>query len=321
MLNNNRITGQIENYIIYKRSLGYKITTESYLLRNFALYTRTVDYTGPLSSEVIISWVCRNPQYSRWYKSRRLETVHTFAVYISAFDQDARIPQNGIFGKCHGRVSPHIYTEQELSKLMKAAEHLFSPDGIRIITVKTSLGLLWSTGLRVSELTSLKISDVDPDKGLIFVRQSKFKKSRIIPLHPSVIKKLTDYSQLIAKHIEQRKNEDYYFVSSGNRRFNTGAFEYAFHLISPCLYNDKNCKLPHRKPRLYDFRHTFACRTVKNWLDSGEDVNGKLFLLSTYMGHVKPEETFWYLSATPELLSVSCRKYEKLFGTEGGVYE
>ena len=267
-----------------------------------------------------MSWVCRNAQYSSWYKSRSLETIHTFVVYISAFDQDARIPQNGIFGKCHGRISPHIYTEQELSKLMKAAEHLFSPDGIRIMTVKTALGLLWSTGLRVSELTSLKISDVDPDKGLIFVRQSKFKKSRIIPLHPSVIKKLTDYSQFIAKHLRQRQNNDYYFVSSGNSRF-TRAFEYAFHLISPCLYNDENCRLPRRKPRLYDFRHTFACRTVKNWLDTGEDVNEKLFLLSTYMGHVKPEETFWYLSATPELLSVSCRKYEKLFGTEGGVYE
>jgi hypothetical protein len=108
MLNNNRITGQIEDYIIYKRSLGYKITTEAGLLRNFAQYTRMVDYTGSLSISVIMSWVCMKPQYCRWYKSRRLETVHTFAVYFSAFDPDAQIPQNGIFGKCHGRVYSHM---------------------------------------------------------------------------------------------------------------------------------------------------------------------------------------------------------------------
>jgi integrase len=316
VLINNKITCQVEEYIAYKQSLGYVIKAESMELRKFASYTRTLEYTESLTTDLALEWASLNKNYSRWYMARRLETIHTFAVCISAFDSETQIPPNGVFGKCHGRIQPYIYTEHEIQLMMNEAKMLFSPDGIRAFTVETALGLLWSTGLRISELTSLRNSDVFLDKGYIFIHNSKFKKERIVVLHTTVIRKLRDYATFISEHIGSRLNEDYYFVTTYGNEFNTRAFEYAFQLIRPCLYLNGSISSEQRKPRLYDLRHTFACRVIKNWLELGEDVNQKLHILSTYLGHTKPEDTYWYLSATPELLSISCQKYELAFGEE-----
>jgi len=315
MLNENLLTRQIEDYISYKRNLGYKITVEAGELRRFAAYTRTVDYNGSLTSELAIRWASLNPGYSRFYMSRRLETVHTFANYITAFDSNAQIPQAGVFGKCHSRTSPYIYSDEQIALLIAESKKLFSPDGIRAYTVSTAIGLLRATGLRVSELTLLTVKDVRLTEGCLFIRSSKFKKERIVPLHPTATEELTKYRDFITDKLGQRDETEYFFVTSYGHVFNIRAFEYAFTLIRPVLFTsasngrEKNC-------RLYDIRHTFACETVKRWLEAGTDVNQKLYLLSTYMGHIKPEDTYWYLSATPELLAVSCGLYEKAFAPE-----
>jgi len=199
---------------------------------------------------------------------------------------------------------------------MKETEKLFSPDGVRSYTVSTAIGLLRSTGLRVSELTLLKIEDVRFNEGYLSIQSSKFKKDRIVPLHSTVINELTKYRNFIDKTIGVHSSDHDFFVSSYGQKFNTRAFEYAFSLIRPILFTDGafNQKIEKRNPRLADFRHTFACETIRRWLESGENVNQKLYLLSTYMGHVKPEDTYWYLSATPKLLAVSSNRFEKAFG-------
>ena len=314
MLSENLITHQIDEYITYKQSLGYKISVESSELRRFADFTRSIDYNGSLTSDLAIRWASQKSTYTRFYMARRLETIHTFAKYITAFDPNAQIPQMGIFGKAHIRVSPYIYTDNEVSLLMAEARKLFSPDGIRALTVSTAIGLLRSTGLRPSELTLLKNTDVRMDEGYLFINSSKFKKDRMVPMHATVTAELAGYRRYIAEKLGQRGKSDYFFVSSYGHVFNTRAFEYAFQLIRPVLYND-SAHDKTKRIRLYDFRHTFACETIRRWLETGEDVNQKLYLLSTYMGHVKPEDTYWYLSATPELLAISCNKYEAAFGS------
>ena len=307
MLNNNKISCQIEDYISYKQSLGYLIKVESQELRRFATYTRNIDYNGSLTVDLAMKWSSLNKRYSRWYMSRRLETIHTFAVYISTFDVDAQVPQNGVFGRCHGRVKPYIYTENEIKLLMNETDKLFSPDGTRSLTVRTTLGLLWATGLRVSELTLLKDSDINFENKYIFIQNSKFKKDRLIPLHPSVIEKLKYYQAFISNKYGKHQVDDYFFVTSYGHHFNTRSFEYAFQLIRPCIYNTK--RIFSRNPRLYDLRHTFACRAIQNWMKIDGDLNQKIHLLSTYMGHVKPADTYWYLSATPTLLATTCKKW------------
>lgn len=312
----NNITRQVEEYISYKRSLGYKIIIEAQELRRFASYTRDIGYEGSLTADLAIQWASLNPNYSRWYMSRRLETVHTFALYAVSFDSKAQIPQTRVFGKCHGRITPYIYSEEEIHLLMKQAESLFSTDGIRSMTVCTALGLLWATGIRVSELTGLMVKDVHYDEGYIFIKGTKFKKDRLIQLHPSVSEKLNLYLQFLAKKLLKRSPEQFFFVTTCGRDFNTRAFEYAFKQIRTCLLPQTQSEWTGRRPRLYDIRHTFACRTIQRWLDSGADVNQQLYILSTYMGHVKPEDTYWYLTATPELLGTACSKFEQHYGKE-----
>ena len=312
MLSDNRITRQIEEYINYKRSLGYMIKIESQELRRFAKYTREIGYDGPVKSEIAMEWASIDKNFTRKYMARRLETIHTFAVYISAFDVEAQIPQKGVFGKAHMRTNPYIYTSEEVLSLMNSAEGLFSPDGIRAKTVSTAIGLMYATGIRVSELTSLRISDVRLDEGYIFINCSKFKKDRIVPLHPTAAAKLVEYRAFLENKIGNRNEDDYFFVNSYGRRFNTRAFEYAFQLIRPIVFQNMDKHI-----RLFDLRHTFACNTIKRWHKNGENVNQKLYLLSVYMGHAKPEDTYWYLSASPELLEIAVRKFEERFGGDG----
>jgi len=311
MLDNNRITRQIEEYIAYKHSLGYVIKIESQELKRFAKYTRDIGYDGPLTAELAMRWASLNENFTRMYMARRLETVHTFAVYISAFDTQAQVPQNGVFGKAHLRTNPYIYTDDEVLSLMRGADSLHSPDGIRARTVEAAIGLMYATGIRVSELTFLKIADVRIEEGCLFIRSSKFKKDRLVPLHSTVTAKLSEYRDFIESKVGVRSEEDCFFVTSYGHCFNIRAFEYAFQLIRPLVFGDAA-----KGKRLYDLRHTFACNTVKRWLEAGEDANRKLYLLSTYMGHVKPGDTYWYLSATPELLSITARKFEDRFGGE-----
>lgn len=312
MLNSNRITRQIEEYIAYKRSLGYVIKTESQELRRFARYTRDIGHDGSLTADLAIRWASLDNNFTREYMARRLETLHTFAVYISAFDTQAQIPQNGVFGKAHLRTSPYIYTDGEVLSLMHQAGSLFSPDGIRAYTVASAIGLMYATGIRVSELTSLRIANVRINEGYLFINSSKYKKDRLVPLHCTVIARLSEYRAFIESKIGVKDDDDYFFVTSYGRRFNTRAFEYAFQLIRPLVFCDAD-----KPPRLYDLRHTFACNTVKRWYEAGDDVNWKLYLLSAYMGHVKPEDTYWYLSATPELLEIAARKFEGRVGGDG----
>lgn len=309
MSDSNRISKQIEEYIVYKRSLGYMIKIESQELRHFAKYTREIGYNGSITAELSLQWASLGDNFTRKYMARRLETLHTFAAYISAFDPEAQIPQNGAFGKAHLRTDPYIYTDDEVMSLMSCADSLHSPDGIRARTVAAAIGLMYATGIRVSELTSLSVADVRTEEGYLFVRNSKFKKDRLVPLHPTVIARLSEYRAFIDGKIGVRSDEDTFFVTSYGHQFNVRAFEYAFQLIRPLVFGNAT-----KPPRLYDLRHTFACNTIKRWYEAGGDINRKLYLLSTYMGHVKPEDTYWYLSATPELLEIAARKFEGRFG-------
>ena len=137
---NNLISAQVEDYISYKQALGYKIKIESEELRRFAAYTVLVGHSGSLTADIAFKWVTLNPNYTLWYRSRRLETVRTFAKYISIFDSNAQIPPKGLLEKCHGRINPYIFTEKEISIIMDKSAHLHSPDGLRSLTIPVAIG-------------------------------------------------------------------------------------------------------------------------------------------------------------------------------------
>jgi site-specific recombinase XerD len=187
MLADNKITRQIESFIEFKQSLGYQLKVESQELRRFAKYTREIEHDHSLTVDLAMQWATLDTILSRWYMARRLETVHTFAIYAASIDPQAQVPPTGVFGKCHGRVTPYIYTDVEILRLMNESANLFSTDGIRRMTVSTAIGLLWSTGIRVSELTNLKVKDVNYNESYLYVRNTKFHKDRLVPLHQTVL--------------------------------------------------------------------------------------------------------------------------------------
>lgn len=314
-MNNNLISIQIEEYISYKRGLGYQIKIEADELRRFANYTRTIGYEGSLTVDIALQWVTLKPEYSRWYMARRLETIRTFAKYICIFDPIAQVPQKGVFGKCHGRINPYIFTEKEICILMKVASELFSPDGLRSITIPTAIGLMWSTGMRPNEICKLMNEDVDLVNGYITVKETKFSKSRILPIHETTISKLKIYREDRDK-LRNNYSDQHFFIMTGGKSLMLRNFEYAWQIIRDTLLTDKE-KWNRRPPRLYDIRHSFACNTLLMWLQEGINVNNKILYLSTYLGHVKIVDTYWYLTGTPELMSFSTNTFEEYFYGNG----
>lgn len=309
-MNNNRISRQLANYLDYKRSPGFKLTSEATVLKRFADYTASIGYDGPLNTNIVLSWAASGNQSDKTI-GRKLEVIRPFSKYAYSFDPEAEMVSTHIYKNVHDRPTPYIYSEHETLRLMEECRKLYSPDGIRAYTMETVIGLLWSTGLRPSEPTRLAIADVDLDHRLLNIRKTKFSKDRLVPIHPSTAHKLSDYKPWVIDRLGHKHPMEPFFYTTGGVPLKENALAYAFKLIRPCIG-----AAPTGYPyvRLYDFRHTMACNTIRKWNEQGIDVNARLHVLSTYMGHVKPEDTYWYLSATPEMLELSCRKYETQFG-------
>lgn len=307
----NKISVLVESYLEYKRSLGFQLVGEACYLHLFAKYTEDINYTGSLTREIVFQWCENGDNPSLITKGRRFEPLRGLANYANSFDPESELLPKLPYGNPHKRKRPHIYTLDETCLLMEKSRFLYSPDGIRALTMETAIGLLWATGLRTSELVNLKVSDVDLRNGIISVQNSKFNKDRLVPLHHTVTEQLILYRKKVEAMSRNTIKTDSFFVTTNGAALKTNALQFAFQRIRDCI-NVGNSEYDH--VRLYDFRHSFATRTIKRWLENNEDVNAKLFLLSTYMGHNHPEDTFWYLSSTPELMELSSHKYESIYG-------
>lgn len=307
----NRITLLVESYLNYKNTLGYKLIGESYVLRAFARFTEEINYEGALSRDIVFEWCERGTNPSLLTKGRRFEPIKGLADYASSFDSGSEAMPKLPYGNPHKRKRPHIYSVEETCLLMDKCSELVSPDGIRSLTIQTAIGLLWSTGLRPSELIGLKFTDIDFEANIIFVKNSKFNKDRLVPIDTSVAEQLKDYRQKVEMLSPNTASTDSFFVNTNGIPLKYDALRYAFNTIRGCVSPRDS---EYKNVRLYDFRHTFATRTISIWLNQNEDVNTKLFILSTYMGHLHPEDTYWYISSTPELLELSSKKYEQDYG-------
>lgn len=305
-----KISSMVESYITYKHGLGFQMRAESVYLRAFARYTEEIGYEGALTRSIVSKW-CESGNPSQITKGRRFEPLKGLVDYANAYDSDSELLPRLPYGNPHRRLRPHIYTSEETCLLMEKCSELYSPDGVRALTIKTAIGLMWASGLRTSELIGLTTEDVDLAGHLLLVRSSKFNKSRIVPIRKDVSDQLRFYREEVVLLSPRAKLERAFFVTTGGRPLKKNAFEYAFRKIRDFI-DVSDSEYEHA--RLYDFRHTFATRTIKGWLEHGDDINAKLYLLSAYLGHIHPEDTYWYLSSTPELMELSSGKYELAFG-------
>lgn len=295
-------------YLSFRRGLGYEMRVEGDQLLRFAAFADGTGHRGPLTIDLALRWASglsrsNNPRNG----ARRLDIVRRFARHLALSDRSTEVPPQGLLGPIYRRKPPHIYTPAEIRALMREAGRITSLTGLRPHTYRTILGLLASTGLRISEVLRLTREDVDFREGLLTVRLSKFRKSRLVPLHPSAVRALRRYALTRDAHHPRSVNPAFFLTERGT------AQKYHKTLM---MFTALRRKLGWTRggtgcwPRLHDFRHTFAVRRLLAWHRSGAEVENRIVSLSTYLGHTNVEDTYWYLSATPELMGALGARFE-----------
>lgn len=238
--------------------------------------------------------------------------------YLKQFEPDTEIPDESIFGPVPGRVAPHIFHEDEIIELLAAAGKLGPRGSLRPATYEALFGLMASMGLRVSEAIHLRDADVDLKRGMLTVRQTKFAKSRQLPMHPSTVEALACYRRKRGQHVSSTP-ETPFLVSSRGRRLGQPLGDRQAHRVFTALRDSLGWvnRGAHDAPRLHELRHTFAVRRMMLWHADGTDIEQMMLALSTYMGHAKICYTYWYLTAVPELMALAGSKFERFADLSG----
>ena len=305
----------VQEYLAERRRCGFALTSPAFQLMAFARFADQSGHRGPLTRRIILDWVQgQRPSAKRMAWAARLMVIRPFVAYRARFDPRTEIPDARMFGKGYVRVTPHIYTDQEILDLLDAAGRLRPCGRFRPATYETLFGLLAATGLRISEALHLRYGDVDFTHGIVTVRQTKFSKSRLVPLHPTVCAALERY-RAVRQLYAPVSPEAFVFVSSGGAALPVSTAQNVFALIRADL--GWVARGARAVPRIHDLRHTFICRRVQLWYQQGASIENAIAALSTYVGHGSVSETYWYLTGIPELMAIAGRNFEKLAAKSG----
>jgi integrase len=303
-----------ENYLNERRRLGFGLRNPGYAVISFARYIDALNSQEPLTVEIMADWARQDKgnsgKPSTW--ARRLKNLRSFCRYLQQFEPRTEVPDDSIFGRIGQRLAPHIYSEQEIIDLLAAAHNLGSTiPGLRGATYETLFGLIASTGLRVSEAVHLLDTEVDLKSGMLTIRQTKFAKSRQVPMHSSTVEALRQYRSQRNLHIEV-SDETPFFVGTRGRHLGHGLDLRQVHRVFIGLRDQLGWinRGAHNGPRIHDLRHTFIVRRVLLWHAQGVAVDPQMLALSTYVGHAMVTNTYWYLTGVPELMAVAAVKFE-----------
>jgi integrase/recombinase XerD len=302
------LTTSMHEYINVRRSLGYKLKEQERYLKEFIKFLKKKDYQY-ITVKIATEWATlpHDAKLATW--SQRLSIVRLFARYRIAEDPRTEIPPSYLLSQQPNRVTPYIYSEQEIQQLLKACQ-LLPSKGLRRHTYFIFFGLIAVTGCRINELISLNRNDFDDKNGWIIIRNSKCDKSRLLPLHQTTIQQLKKYAKIRDQFPVHDVNA--FFLSDRGIRITEWSTRYAFIQISKKI--GLRDMFDSYGPRIHDIRHRFAILTLLNWYREGANINKKIILLSTYLGHKKPTDTYWYITGIPELLAQATAKLEKNIG-------
>jgi integrase len=302
-----------EQYLAERRRLGFNVRTVAYSLRGFMRYIEVVDHRGPLTIEVMSDWARRDSHGSKdphtW--ARRLKHLRSFARWLQQFEPLTEIPDHAIFGRIDERQAPHIYSEPEIVELLAAARRLGPVTAPRGIVFETLFGLVASCGLRIGEALSLRNADVDLRRGMLLIRKAKFGKARQVPMHPSTTDALRRYRRTLDMAGEPADPEAAFFIGTRGQRHGMPLGERQVHRVFAGLREQLAWRNRgnHHAPRIHDLRHTFVVRRIAQWQAQGVDVDQAMLALSTYVGHAEVGNTYWYVSAAPELMTVAADRF------------
>jgi integrase len=311
----NTLRQALDEYLIMRRGLGFKLQDAGAGLLDFVTFMERRHATY-ITQALALAWAQqpKHVQPSRW--ASRLSYVRQFARYRSATDPRTHIPPPGLLPFQPKRARPYLYSKREIEQLLRATLNApLSPycndrKGCAFLrwVYYCLFGLLSVTGLRLLEARNLKLDDVDLKAGVLTIRNAKFGRDRLVPIHASTCKTLANYISRRQRHWASRAVSSYFFVSSWGNRLDAGQIRRAFYAASRRV----GLRGAHesRGPRLHDMRHRFATATLVNWYRSNEDPERRLPLLSAFLGHVHVADTQWYLSASPELMREAMRRLE-----------
>jgi site-specific recombinase XerD len=305
----------LTQYVALRRALGTQLQESARTLVHF------VEFLGRegaefITSELALRWAMEPKLVQRATWARRLGMVRRFASWLSTIDPRTEVPPRRLLAARRRRNKPHIFTEQEIVRLMDEAAQLISPTGLRAMTYATLIGLLSATGLRPGEALALDTGGVDLQSGILAIRESKFGKSRFVPVEDSTRAALARYAKQRDELCSRRRTEAF-LVSDRGGRLHGCAARRTFAKMSCAigLRAPTGSRRTGRGPRLQDFRHSFTTRRLIEWYRAGLDVGRELPKLATYLGHVNVGHTYWYIEAVPELLQLAT---ERLGGRQPG---
>jgi integrase len=302
----------VEDYLALRRALGFKLRLPAGMLRDFAAFVER-EGSVHITTALALRWATQpvGVQPAQW--ANRLGVVRRFAQFMSASESRTEIPPPGLLPYRYQRTPPYIYRDVEIRRLLRAANRIRSTTGLHATSYATLIGLLAVTGLRISEALGLDDADVDLTEGVLTIRRAKFGKSRLVPLHPSATCALRRYLRARDRICPVRPN-DAFFIGKQSRRLTEWTVRKTFNQLS--RQTGLRGPTDRRGPRLHDLRHRLAVNTLIGWYRRGVDVEARLPVLSTYLGHGHVTDTYWYLTAVPELLRLAAERLEAQGGLQ-----
>jgi len=295
----------IETYLALRRATGFAMSNAEYLLKSFAAFAAERAQTH-VETQAAIDWAALGPSVAQ--RDARLKALCRFVRHTQVEDAGHELPPANHFGARKRRRTPHIYSADEINRLIEAALRLRPKGSLRPLTFAALIALLSATGLRISEALRLTIADVTRD-GLL-IRQTKFRKTRLVPLHDTAAAGLERY----LAHRRPRSHDDPVFIDKRGRALRYIAVKESFdRLVGITVIRSRTT----RRPRLHDLRHTFAVRALQGSPAGRSRCGAHMAALATYMGHVNIYATYWYLEATAELMRDVAAAGEE-FLSEGG---
>lgn len=293
-------------YLAHRRQLGFKLKTSELILLQFARFADRDGHRGSLTTDLVLRWATRDGEHSLRYQSMRLSIARGFARYLATRDAKTVVPDQRLLPGRFERNQPHIYTDEQLRQLITSAAEFRAIDSLRPHTYATVFGLLASTGLRISEALALRVEDVDLDHGVLHIRRTKFRKSRLVPMHSTVTNAMRRYR---VRRDRTSRSTAWFFPGRHGKPLPYSSVRNAFGRLRTKHGWRSNGALS--SPRIHDLRHAFACRRLLAWYRTGIDVDQVIASLSTYLGHGKVTDTYWYLTGTGELLSIAGDRFER----------
>ena len=296
------------DYLAMRRALGYRLVRPEKLLGQFLDHLEQTD-TSAITLDAALAWACQPADGDVNWWAYRLSVVRGFAAYLHTLDPAVEVPATDLLRWRARRAVPHLYSPAEIAALLAAAESLSTP--LRRVTIGTLIGLLAVTGMRVGEALAADRDDLDAGRGLLTVRHGKFGKSRELVLHPSTVAALRDYLRE-RDRLHPTPASSALLISTAGTRLRYCNVHWTFHrLVQQAGLTPRSTAC---RPRIHDLRHSFAVNAMLDAYARGQDGQQRLTLISTYLGHVDPAGTYWYLSASPELLALAGQRLQTLAG-------